>query len=186
MKKQELFAVIDTETNWDDEVMSIGLVIADKSNFCVVDRHYYVIDPEFRCGGMCACALEVYPFERFYTRKEAIADIRTLLVSNNVSSIFAYNATFDCSHLPELRDFEWYDIMRIAAYRQYNKKITPDMECCSTGRLKRNFGVESILKLLLNEDYFETHNAMLDAEDELQIIKLLGCEVTQYKCARIN
>lgn len=25
----EKFAVIDTETNWDDEVMSIGVVVAD-------------------------------------------------------------------------------------------------------------------------------------------------------------
>ena len=28
----EKFAVIDTETNWNDEVMSIGIVIADEGN----------------------------------------------------------------------------------------------------------------------------------------------------------
>ncbi len=26
---QDRFAVIDTETNWDDEVMSVGVVVAD-------------------------------------------------------------------------------------------------------------------------------------------------------------
>ncbi len=34
-----------------------------------------------------------------------------------------------------------------------------------------------------NKDYRETHNAVLDAQDELEIIQLLGHEIKQYEIA---
>ena len=37
------FAVIDTETNWKDEVMSIGVLIAKSSNFERTDSRYYIL-----------------------------------------------------------------------------------------------------------------------------------------------
>ena len=37
------FAVIDTETNWNDEVMSIGAVVADSETKEKVDSIYYII-----------------------------------------------------------------------------------------------------------------------------------------------
>ena len=46
------FAVIDTETNWNDQVMSIGVVIADSKTMKEIDSVYYIIDPEYRVGGM--------------------------------------------------------------------------------------------------------------------------------------
>lgn len=46
------FAVIDTETNWSDEVMSTGLVIAEAKSMKRIDSLYYIIDPEYRVGGM--------------------------------------------------------------------------------------------------------------------------------------
>ena len=48
----EYFAVIDTETNWDNEVMSIGVAIAEKETFLPVVAYYFIFDPEFRVGGM--------------------------------------------------------------------------------------------------------------------------------------
>ena len=39
------FAVIDTETNWNDEVMSIGVVIADWETKEKAGSVYYIIDP---------------------------------------------------------------------------------------------------------------------------------------------
>ena len=45
------FAVIDTETNWDDEVMSIGVVFADAETKKKIDSVYYIIDPEYRMRG---------------------------------------------------------------------------------------------------------------------------------------
>ena len=37
------FAVIDTETNWIDQVMSIGTVIADSDSFTALDAKYHVL-----------------------------------------------------------------------------------------------------------------------------------------------
>ena len=51
------FAVIDTETNWNDEVMSIGVVVADFESKKKIDSVYYIIDPEYRVGGIYSSEL---------------------------------------------------------------------------------------------------------------------------------
>ncbi len=100
--------------------------------------------------------------------------------------LFAYNASFDRNHLPEYRDYEWYDIMRLAAYRQYNKAIPDCADCYKTGRMKHGYGVENILRMLSNNSrYKETHNAVFDAEDELQIMQLLGRALSEYEIAAV-
>jgi hypothetical protein len=115
------------------------------------------------------------------TRGEAISDLRAWFRKHGVGSIFAYNACFDRNHLPELRDFDWYDIMRLAAYRQYNPKIPANADCCSTGRLKRGYGVEPMLRLLSgNRTYHESHNAFFDAMDELEIMRFLMHRLEDY------
>lgn len=45
-------AVIDTETNWADAVMSIGTVVADSENFTLTDQRYHVLTAECALGGM--------------------------------------------------------------------------------------------------------------------------------------
>jgi hypothetical protein len=177
------FAVIDTETNWADQVMSIGTVIADSDTFEVCNTKYHILPVECQIGGMYENTLfletPVQPI--LCTRAEAIADLRTWFQQHGVRSIFAYNACFDRNHLPELRDFDWYDIMRLAAYRQHNPKISDDADCYSTGRLKRGYGVEPMLRLLSgNRTYHETHNAYFDAIEELDIIRLLGHSLNNY------
>ncbi len=34
-------AVIDTETNWNDAVMSIGIALAEEGSLCLRDSRYY-------------------------------------------------------------------------------------------------------------------------------------------------
>ena len=177
------FAVIDTETNWADQVMSIGTVIADSDTFQPIAMKYHTLPKECRAGGMYYDALfldtPVKPI--LCTRAEAIRDLKAWLAQHGVQSIFAYNACFDRNHLPELRGFDWYDIMRLAAYRQHNPKIPANADCCTTGRLKRGYGVEPMLRLLSGDcTYQETHNAVLDAADELGIMRLMGCGLERY------
>lgn len=181
------FAVIDTETNWNDEVMSIGLVIADEGTKEKIDSIYYIIDPEYRVGGMYSHELRFgEKTARVKSRKQALKEIKEWLDAYDVRKLFAYNAHFDKNHLPEYAGYEWYDIMRLAAYRQYNWAIPGFADCYGTGRLKRGYGVENVLKMLRNnERYSETHNAVLDAEDELEIMQLLGHEIRVYDIARI-
>ena len=177
------FAVIDTETNWADQVMSIGTVIADDSTFESIEAKYHILPIECQIGGMYENTLfiETPVSPILCTRSEAIADLRDWFRHHGIHSIFAYNASFDRNHLPELRDFDWYDIMRLAAYRQHNPKIPHNAECCSTGRLKRGYGVEPMLRLLSdNCTYHESHNAFFDAFDELDIMRLLRHALKDY------
>ena len=47
--------------------------------------------------------------------------------------------------------------------------------------------MEDVLKMLSrNRGYRETHNAVLDAEDELQIMQLLGHEIKEYEIALLS
>ena len=177
------FAVIDTETNWADQVMSIGTVIADRDAFQPIEAKYHILPIECQIGGMYehTLFLETPVSPILCTRAEAMADLRTWFGQHDVRSVFAYNACFDRNHLPELRDFAWYDIMRLAAYRQHNPKIPLHADCFSTGRLKRGYGVEAMLRLLSGKHaYSETHNAYHDALDELKIMRLLGHPLSDY------
>lgn len=177
------FAVIDTETNWNNELMSIGTVIADCETFKPIKVRYHVLVPQYKVGGMFSGVL--FPDNRIKptlcSRIEAIRDIICLLREYGIQSVFAYNAAFDRKLMPELSMFDWYDIMSFAAYRQYNRKITPYDDCYKTGRLKRDYGVEAMLRRLSgNSTYCETHNALYDALDELEIMRLLGYAPCRY------
>lgn len=177
------FAVIDTETNWNNELMSIGTVIADCDTFKAVKVRYHVIAPAYEVGGMFSDALFDDRLKSVICEKnEAMDDIISLLNEYGVRRIFAYNAPFDRRLMPKLKAFEWCDIMSFAAYKQYNRAITDVDECFKTGRLKFGYGVEAMLKRLSgNCTYSETHNALYDALDELEIMRLLGYKMECYK-----
>lgn len=181
-------AVIDTETNWNDDVMSIGIVIADAVSFTPIDKKYYIITPECETRGMYSNRMyyQNIKVDLQSSRENVISHLIEALQCYNVKSLFAYNAKFDHRHLPELHSFKWFDIMKVAAYKQYNSKIPKKAECYSTGRLKRDYGVEPIMRILSEEKmYSESHNALYDALDELVIMRLLNHKVDQYSHAQI-
>lgn len=183
------FAVLDTETNWNNEVMSIGIVIADEVTFKKVDDLYFIFNPEYKVGGMFSMVLPVKgraSKDILFSRKKSMEKIKASFEKYDVKDLFAYNASFDKNLLKELSSYRWFDIMRIAAYRQYNDKIPASVECCKTGKMKRNYGVEPMMQLLSgNRRYMEVHNALCDAVDELEIMKLLGKSLEEYGVAKI-
>ena len=184
--EKQYIAVIDTETNWYDQVMSIGVVLAEADTLRLAAAKYYVLEPEAAVGGMYTGAMGIQNPEKINhcTREAAMGDLCRWLRASGVEQMFAYNAVFDRTHLPELAWLAWYDILRVAAYRQTNWAIPAGAECCRTGRLKRNYGVEAILRLLSGDGaYCETHNALYDARDELKIMQLLGLGLDRYRCA---
>lgn len=183
------FAVIDTETTWSDEVMSIGAVISDSNTYTPIDKRYYILTPYKNHGGMYSSVLYTENIKPNLedSREEVIKDFVKFLSQYEAKTIFAYNANFDYGHLKELQNFSWFDIMKIAAYKQYNPKIPKSAECFSTGRLKRGYGVESIYRMLSgNEGYCELHNALRDAVDELEIMRMLGIKIGSYASAKIG
>lgn len=188
MNRQKQIAVIDTETNYEDEVISIGIVVADSANYRILDKHYFILTPEYQKPALFGevlshCRVKEYSI---VSREDAIQKCTDVLKKHNVKCIFAYNAAFDRNHLPELRTYEWYDIMRIAAYKQFNSKIPNDVKCCSSGRMKSGYRAEDMYRMLSGEQtYFEIHNALADAEDELEIMRMLGLDFSIFLSARI-
>ena len=185
---EKRIVVIDTETTWGDRVMSVGAVIADASDFRPLERRYYVLDPEYRSGGMFSSELFTVPEKetRIVTRRAAISEINEWLREAGIEKVFAYNASFDKNHLAELSGYRWYDIMRLAAYRQYNRYIPEDAPCCSTGKLKKGYGVEPIRRMMSGDNgYCELHNALQDACDELEIMRMLGHEIAAYEVGKL-
>ena len=180
MKKR--IAVIDTETTYYDDVMSIGIVIADSTDLTANMSLYYVFPEECWKPAMYSNVLyynDQRTIKKF--RGEAMEEIIEHFEKENVTEIFAYNALFDKGHLPELSSYVWKDIMKLAAYRQYNPCIPEDAPCYKTGRLKSGYGVESIMRMLSGaRNYSEVHNALCDAEDELKIMQLLKLDIDRY------
>ena len=177
-------AVIDTETTWYNNLMSIGVAVADSKSYKLVDKKYYIIDSNIEERGMYYNSLYINNIvpDNKCSKKQALDEISVFLKQLDIDNIFAYNALFDYGQLPELRDFKWHDIMKIAAYKQFNKKIPETEDCFKTGRLKKHFGVESIYRILSDDYfYFETHNAIFDAIDELKIMEMLDVPITYYK-----
>lgn len=105
--------------------MRIGTIISDADTFELIAAKYDILPIECEIGGMFYDTLFLETSEKaiLCTRAEAMADLRAWFQQHGVHSIFAYNACFNRNHLPELRDFNWYDIMHLAAYRQLNPKI---------------------------------------------------------------
>lgn len=182
--KTRLIAVIDTETNWNNEVMSIGIVLSDDEKFEPVDYRYYILSPEYLGGGMFSDVLFLKDssYTKICTREEAMRSILEYFEIYGVDRIFAYNAGFDKGHLHELAEIRWFDIMKIAAYRQFNRFIPSCAPCCRTGKMKSSYGVQSMVRILSGiSDYCETHNALVDALDELQIMRLLKLGICVYE-----
>ena len=181
------FAVIDTETTYSNQVMSIGIVISNSQRFRPEKQKYYVITPLKSESAMYSGVLYIAKPDLEGSRKDVMTDILKFLKENKVQKIFAYNAKFDHGLLPELHGFEWYDIMKLTAYKQYNKKIPKDAELSKTGRMKSGYGVENMLRLLRGDPvYCETHNAVRDSLDELEIMRLLGHGLEVYEAAKIT
>ena len=121
---REHIAVIDTETTWSGAVMTVGIVIADASNYEIVGYKYYVIKEALREGGMFDYVVHIKGINEEKVSRKKIADnISAFLMEHDVSSVFAYNAGFDKNCLAFMKDYIWHDIMRIAAYRQYNLSL---------------------------------------------------------------
>ena len=183
------FAVLDTETTFQDRVMPIGVVIADAQSMQIVEKRYILISPDYLLPAMYSHVIrhKRARIDKVAGREAAIREVRALLERHGTNAVFAYNARFDQMHLPELKDLEWYDIIRLAAYRQFNRCIDGSCDCCKTGRLRTSYSAETIYRMISGDNgYCEVHNAVTDAEDELAIMRMLGQPLEAYEIARIK
>ncbi|MFU0909309.1 hypothetical protein [Mesomycoplasma ovipneumoniae] len=181
-------AVIDIESNWARKIFSVGVVIADSTNFKLIDKKYWIIEKSWNVGGKYVDkTFTPLPLEFIeesiilQTRKEMIVRLINFLKSYKVKNWFSYT-NYDFKHLPELhKSFEYTDISIFAKNKQFNKHIPLNAETTKNGDLKKGWGVEKIYRMVTkNENYLETHNALLDAMDELRIMELLGLDIETF------
>lgn len=175
----DFFSVIDVETNFDNEIISLGIVISEWDNFSIIENHYFIFSPECQKPSLYYGQL-FQPKSKDINctngiRSTNINELINLLKKYNIKNIFAYNANFDMRCLPELNEYKWFDIMKIAAYKQHNDYLPDTLEYCKTGRLKSNYSFEALYKLISNNPYYiESHNAIDDATDELSFMHILN------------
>ncbi|MDW2834166.1 hypothetical protein [Mesomycoplasma ovipneumoniae] len=194
IKKQKItnvnknIAVIDVETNYDNEVFSVGVVIADSADFQWFDKEYWIIENNLKVGGMYARNIWVpLPLEFreeinvVKTRQEMIAQLIHFLKSYKVKNWFSYTK-YDFRHLPELhKSFEHNDISIFAKSKQFNKHIPLNAVTTKKGDLKSGWNAQNIYRMLTkDQSYIETHNALLDAMDELRIMELLDLDIETF------
>lgn len=177
------FAVIDVETNWDNRAMSVGVAVGNDADFSLADKKYYVLSPEYQRGGFYSRALSDIDGKLITvcTRESAVKDMVRLFAEYAVADVFAYNAPFDYKCMPELHSYVWHDILPVAANRNTNGKLPDNCEYFGTGLLKRGRGLENIMRLIYWQGYTERHNALLDALDELQLMRLLDQPLSVYR-----
>lgn len=85
---REHIAVIDTETTWSGAVMTVGIVIADASNYEIVGYKYYVIKEALREGGMFDYVVHIKGINEEKVSRKKIADnISAFLMEHDVSSV---------------------------------------------------------------------------------------------------
>ncbi|EIN15368.1 Hypothetical protein, predicted transmembrane protein [Mycoplasmopsis agalactiae 14628] len=174
-------AVIDVETNFSNEVVSIGVAIADKNSFSLIDQNYWLIGEREQYESMYKHVYHIPELKKYgikdyvvNTYDEAIEKLIQFLNYYNIDDWFSYTK-FDYSKLPELHDlYNWFDISIPAKNINTNDFIPKDSPTFKNGALRANWGVEPIYRLLSgNSKYSEIHNALFDAIDELKIMQML-------------
>lgn len=182
----EYFAVVDTEVNFQNELMSVGMLIVRKKDLTIKEEYYAMITPACNKAAMFSSSLKYQSevgehWNQLITNERAaVQAILKVLQERQVRAIFAFNAGFDQKMLYVLHDFFWCDIMDIALYKQRNPRLPANAPFYGTGRLKRGGSVEGLLRMMDNPRYQETHNALQDAKDELKLMKLIGRPVEEY------
>jgi|GEM_PF-3570304 len=203
MNHSEKFVMIDVETDGGNLVCTIGAVIVNSKTWIIEELHYYTIEgTEHLCWYGNAINLGQFAeflqeFEQITFTKnicaydEAIQGLRKTINTHHITQIFAYNASFDCRMLPEFSDFIWCDVIHKAAYEQYNPLLPKNTEFYGSGKMKRGYSVESMYRLVcpkhkgylpswkrkfgqLGSKYFETHNGLIDAVDQVRIMQAIG------------
>ena len=176
------YLLIDTETTYSNKLMTIGGIVFDQ-DFNIIDDFYEMDYHAYMQGGKFKNVVFAAGKSPKYTKKEELLnDIRTFYDKWQCQGVFAYNAPFDKKLVSNLTKEKWYDIMKIAAYKQTNRFLPADAEYCKTGRLTKNYSAEAMYRLLSgNSNYVELHNAYQDALDELAIMRLLKVKIEDYK-----
>ncbi len=207
-------AVIDVETTWRNEVMSIGAVIVDtQDKYRILEVAYWLVSPFCYQPAMFSGAIDLSLAKGrsfFYQKGVRILDLVTetedsfencieglqkFLDRYDVSSCFAYNGHFDKRHLLDLDGVSWFDLVVPFTSLDLNpflsSQVFPDY-CLGGGkaglRLVRDFSFSDIMRHIpgCKRNYHETHNGCIDAFDEAMAMQLINLPRDEYRVGWIR
>lgn len=206
-------AVIDVETTWRDEVMSIGAVIVDtQDKYRILEIAYWLVTPFCYQPAMFSRAIDLSMVKErsfFYkkgnrvldsvTEKEdsfekCIAGLQALLDCHDVSSCFAYNGHFDKRHLLDIDGVAWFDL--VVPFTSYDlnpyissQKIPPEnLGVGKAGlRLVKEYSFFNIMRYIPGcKRYYETHNGCVDAFEEAMAMQMMKLPRDEYRISWIR
>ena len=112
--------------------------------------------------------------------------IRKLLNKYKITNIYTYNGIFIFKKLPGLKQYHWYDIIKVAAYKQYNYKLLDNLPFREDGRLLCNCSIKEIMQILTKTYFYYTDHALYDTFDIARIMSLINLPIEQYSFSKIN
>ena len=182
----EYVAIIDTKTNYLGNAISIGVAIVN-AQFEIQQAQYYLIPEELMNEHASKDDYDiVHVYKTYYGRLfDCQNHIRTILNQYNITNIYAYNAFYVKQTLPEMNNYNWFDVARIATYKQYNHKIPINTKCDENGQLLR-YTLSNVMELMTNGYYRYVNHALYNALDIIQLMKYIGLSIDKYEHAKLT
>lgn len=184
----DIIAIIDAKLNFIDEIISIGIAIVDAKTFEIKTAEYFLVPEELIIDGFNNGNITIaHTYQTYFgAHKDIENHIRKLLNQYNITNIYTFNGKFIYSKLTGLQKYHWYDIMKVAAYKQYNYKLPDNLMFNDQGRLLYKCNIKDLMEILTKTYFYYTNHALYDVLDETKMMKLLDLNINVYDCAKMN
>ncbi len=183
----DTIAIISVKTNSMGHAIAIGVAVIDANQWQLQQAQYYIISDELLCYYTYDNIYLSHVYKSYFGKLGDVENhIRKTLTKYQITNIYAYNAQFVCKTCPGLHMYYWYDIMKIAAYKQYNSYLPSNIDYLDNGRIKYKYNIPHIMEYL-NISYFRyVDHALYDVLDELRIMKTLNININTYDIAHVT
>ena len=85
-----------------------------------------------------------------------------------------------------MQNYHWYDIIKVAAHKQYNYKLPDNLMFNDQGRLLYKCNIKDLMEILTKTYFYYTNHALYDTLDIARIMKIVDLNINVYDCAKIN
>ena len=184
----ETIAILDAKTNFIDNIISIGVSIVNAKTFEVKTAEYFLIPEELIVDGLNNNNVNIHHIYKTYfgAQKDVENHIRKLLNQYGITNIYTFNGKFIYKQLTGLQNYHWYDIIKVAAHKQYNYKLPDNLMFNDQGRLLYKCNIKDLMEILTKTYFYYTNHALYDTLDIARIMKIVDLNINVYDCAKIN
>ena len=184
----DVIAIIDAKLNFIDEIISIGIAIVDAKTFKVKTAEYFLVPEELIIDGFNNDNITIaHTYQTYFgAHKDIENHIRKLLNQYNITNIYTFNGKFIYRKLAGLQKYHWYDIIKVAAYKQYNYKLPDNLMFNDQGRLLYKCNIKDLMEILTKTYFYYTNHALYDTLDIARMMSLIDLPIEQYGFSKIN